>query len=66
MIILNSQNLTDLKINKTNYVANLSSPLKNVINIRLHSYTIPMTWYNIDYHLNKFHKNYFTGNYSYN
>ena len=54
MIILNTQNLTDSNINKTHYVANLSSPLKNVINLRLHSYTIPMTWYNIDYHLNNF------------
>ena len=54
VIILNSHNLTDGNIQKTNYVANLNSPLKNVINIRLHSYTIPYTWYNIDSHLNNF------------
>ena len=32
----------------TNYVADLSDPLLNVLSIRLYSYQIPYTWYTID------------------
>lgn len=48
MLLLNSKHITDDTVNKTNYIINLSTPLKNVINIRLHSYIIPYTWYVID------------------
>jgi hypothetical protein len=32
----------------TNYTLDLSDPLVNVLSIRLYSYQIPFTWYNID------------------
>jgi hypothetical protein len=48
MLLLNSQNIIDENANKSNFVINLNTPLKNVINLRLHSYIIPFTWYNID------------------
>ena len=48
IIILDSRNITKTNGNKTNYVINLNYPLKNVISLRLHSYTIPYNWYVID------------------
>ena len=48
IIILDSRNITNVTGSKTNYTVYLNSPLKNVINLRLHSYTIPYNWYTID------------------
>ena len=43
-LVLDSQYLP-VNIPKTNYVANLSEKLHRVINIKLHSYSIPFNWY---------------------
>ena len=48
IIILDSRNITNVIGSKTNYTVYLNSPLRNVINLRLHSYTIPYNWYTID------------------
>jgi hypothetical protein len=43
-IVLDSQYLPQ-KVPKTNYVVNLSENIKRVLNIKLHSYSIPFNWY---------------------
>lgn len=43
-IVLDSQYLPE-GVSKTNFVANLSEKIKRVINIKLHSYSIPFNWY---------------------
>lgn len=43
-LVLDSQYLPE-GISKTNYVANLSEKIKRITNIKLHSYSIPFTWY---------------------
>lgn len=43
-LVLDSQYLPE-NIAKTNYVANLSEKIKRIINIKLHSYSIPFNWY---------------------
>lgn len=43
-LVLDSQYLPEV-VSKTNYVANLSEKLRRVINIKLHSYSIPFNWY---------------------
>lgn len=43
-IVLDSQYLPE-GVSKTNYVANLSEKMKRIIQIKLHSYSIPFNWY---------------------
>lgn len=43
-LVLDSQFLPE-NVDKTNYVVNLSEKIKRVINIKLHSYSIPFNWY---------------------
>ena len=43
-LVLDSQYLPE-NVSKTNYVTNLSEKIKRVINIKLHSYSIPFNWY---------------------
>ena len=43
-LVLDSQYLPE-GVPKTNYVANLSEKIKRIINIKLHSYSIPFNWY---------------------
>lgn len=43
-LVLDSQYLPE-GVSKTNYVANLSEKIKRIINIKLHSYSIPFNWY---------------------
>jgi hypothetical protein len=42
------QSGNSIENSSTNYVADLSDPLLNVLSIRLYSYQIPYTWYTID------------------
>ena len=46
-LVLDSQVLPEYTP-KTDYVATLSTQIKNVMNIRLHSFSIPYTWYAIN------------------
>ena len=43
-LVLDSQYLPE-SVPKTNYVANLSEKIKRIINVKLHSYSIPFNWY---------------------
>lgn len=47
IINIDSQYREDKKIPPTNYTFNLSSPLKDVVSLKLYSYNIPYTWYTI-------------------
>jgi hypothetical protein len=47
IINIDSQYREDKSVPPTNYTFNLSSPLKDVVSLKLYSYNIPYTWYTI-------------------
>ena len=46
-LVLDSQLLPE-NVPKTNYIINLSEQMKRVVNLKLHSYSIPFNWYLIN------------------
>ena len=49
----------------TDYSLDLSEPLKNILNIGLYSFSIPFTWYTIDYQYDNYYFNVVNNNISF-
>lgn len=56
-LFLNSLYRSTNSANSTNYVANLSEPLKNIQDLQIINISVPFTWYNIDDNTNFFYVN---------